>query len=796
MRKTVTLFLSLCVCVLFGIVLSACDFEFLEPEHTHNFQSEWQYDETYHWHVCESCTEISENGEHILVNNICTTCGYEAQPVNNGYLEHTCSFDTEWSHNGASHWHSCEGEDCYLTEDAGEHIFDDGVCSVCGFDVATVLELTLSENGDYYSVTNSFGGGEVVIPSVYDGIPITHIVGVWGTSISIPDSIVYIKDGAINALVTNSSGGLQYLGNDKHPYIYLYGNDSSDIETAEIEDGCKFINCKVFRGCSNLKSITIPKGVISIGHSAFEGCSNLESITIPNGVTSIGYEAFYECSSLTSIVLPDSVVSVDSGAFCRCVKLKDVTLSKELKTISSYMFRECESLTQISLDYATTIQSDAFCQCVNLENIYLSDDITYVDDSWLLDCDKIEYNEKDGNKYLGRKTNKYLYLAYADRTNESVINIENGCKYIGGYAFSGRDMTEVKIPETVKIIGSYAFYKCTKLEHITIPDSVTFIDEYAFSHSAIQSIEIPSSVTSISVGTFWYCWKLEEVKLPDTLTSIGASAFSFCRNLKSIEIPSGVTSIAGFGCCENLEEVKLPDTLTSIGNFTFEECINLKSINIPNSVTSIGDCAFLKCINLKHINIPSSVTSFGDSIFYGCESLDCNEKDGLKYLGNDDNKYLYLHSSVSKDIESLNIDSNCKCIGSYAFKECNNITTVVIPDNIVNVCSGAFSNCENLESVIISDCVNSIGRLAFDECVNLKTVIIGSGVSYVERSICSSDAKIYCKQTSVPDTWDFDWREQNAFWYSEEEPSEEQLVYSELHYWHYDIDGKTIIEWN
>lgn len=782
LKKTVTVFLILCICFLFGIVFSACDFEFLEPEHIHEFQSEWQYDDACHWHVCKSCTEISEESEHIFEEGICSVCEFRTESTDNGYLEHNCSFDTEWTQDGTRHWHTCLDENCDLTEDSGEHNFVDGICSVCDFDIATALELTLSEDGTYYSVTNrnfAVAPWEVFIPPVYKGIPITHIISVGNmASISIPDSIVYIEEGAIMPLAAYGSGELKYLGNENNPYIYLYGNNSSDIETAEIKDGCKIINRGVFYGCSNLKSVSIPDTVISIGSSVFEGCSNLESITIPNGVTSIGYYAFYECSSLTNIVLPDSVVSVGTGAFYGCVNLKEVTLSKRLNTISSQMFWRCESLTEISLDYVTTIYSNAFSDCVNLENIWLSDDITYVSNFLTFkNCKNLKYNEKDGNKYLGSKTNKYLYLAYADTANTSTISIENGCKYIGGDAFSGRDMTEVKIPETVKVIGSYAFNYCTELEHITIPDSVTFIDEYAFNHCAIKSIEIPSSVTSISNGTFWECLKLEEVKLPDTLTSIGNSAFSGCGNLKHINIPSGVTSISAgtFGDCKNLEELKLPDTLKSIGDFTFEGCTNLKRINIPNSVTS-----------------------FGDFMFYGCESLVCNEKDGLKYLGNDDNKYLYLLGSISNDIESVNIDSGCKCIGSYAYKECNDITTVVIPNNIVKVDSFAFSNCENLESVIISDCVNSIGWMAFAECVNLKTVIIGSGVSYVDRLICSgsNDVKIYCKETSASDTWDFDWRQQNVFWYSEEEPSEEQLVYSENHYWHYDIDGKTIIEWN
>lgn len=624
---------------------------------------------------------------------MCIVCGYEAKPTDSGYLEHTCSFDTEWSQNGTSHWHICVDENCYMTEDSGEHDFVDGICSVCGFDLASGLELTLSEDGSYYSVTNrnpDVTGWDVFIPPIYKGIPITHIVLVGDlTSISIPDSIVYIEDRAINPFVTNRSGELKYLGNEEHPYIYLYGNVSRDIETAKIENGCKIINGGVF-----------------------ERCSNLKSVTIPNGVTSIGYSAFSGCSSLTSIVLPDSVVYVGADAFYECVNLQDVTLSKGLKTISARMFWRCKALTEISLEYATTIYYDVFSDCENLEKVCLSDDITYVAGGLLNHCGKIKYNEKDGNKYLGSKTNKYLYLADADRTIKSTVSIENGCKYIGSHAFSSCKMKEVKIPKTVKAIGIRAFNYCTRLENITIPDSVTFIDEYAFYSSSIQSIEIPSGVTSISGSTFSDCWKLKEVKLPNTIKSIGSFAFSGCRDLESINIPSGITTISGgvFGGCENLEEVKLPETLTSIGLTAFSGCKNLKRINIPNGVTS-----------------------FGDEIFYNCDSLICNEKDGLKYLGNDDNKYLYLLGSISKDIESVNIDSGCKCIGDDAFKECKNITTVVIPNNIVKIGSYAFYNCEKLESIAIPDNVISLNEYAFYGCKALSNVTLGRGITEIAR---------------------------------------------------------------
>ena len=106
-------------------------------------------------------------------------------------------------------------------------------------------------------------------------------------------------------------------------------------------------------------------------------------------------------------------------------------------------------------------------------------------------------------------------------------------------------------------IGSNAFYNCSGLTSITIPNSVTSIGEDAFTGSGLTSVTIPNSVTSIGSIAFRYCSSLTSVTIPNSVTSIGEAAFLGCTSLTSVTIPESVTSIgeAAFYGCSGLTSI-------------------------------------------------------------------------------------------------------------------------------------------------------------------------------------------------------------------------------------------------
>ena len=241
--------------------------------------------------------------------------------------------------------------------------------------------------------------------------------------------------------------------------------------------------------------------------------------------------------------------------------------------------------------------------------------------------------------------NKLVYSANAAGStitvNGETVTLEQGDNIILGYpneitsvtATNNTALTYIQIPNTVTEIKgntanflskpNSAFYKCTSLRNVTLPDTITSIGKQAFSGCAsLVSINIPNSVTKIGASILSGCTSLIEVTLPDSLTSINSSTFYNCSSLGSINIPDGVTSIGfdAFYGCSSLRNVTLPDTITSIGEGSFGECASLVSINIPNSVTSIGVYAFGNTA-LTSITIPNSVTSFGERVFAACKKL-------------------------------------------------------------------------------------------------------------------------------------------------------------------------------
>ena len=315
-----------------------------------------------------------------------------------------------------------------------------------------------------------------------------------------------------------------------------------------------------------------------------------------------------------------------------------------------------------------------------------------------------------------------LIKSHTFENGVGTIEFDGDVVSIGNYAFYGcTNLTSINIPDSVTTIGNYAFSGCTKLSSINIPDGVTSIGNYAFtgctSLPVVNNIRYADTYAVSMIQDNYTC------AFKDGTKFIGSEAFVAKTNLTSINIPNSVTSIGekAFKSCSNLTSINILDSVTSIGNGAFAYCKKLTSINIPDGVTSIGQEVFIKCSGLTSCTIGSGVTSIGYAAFSGCTSLtSINIPDSVTNIGN------YAFSSCSGLI-TCTLGSGVTSIGGYAFYNCRVLTSIDIPNSVTNIGTSAFYYCTNLSSVTCRPTTPpTLGSSAFDNNAASRKIYVTS----------------------------------------------------------------------
>ncbi|MDB4406718.1 leucine-rich repeat domain-containing protein, partial [Akkermansiaceae bacterium] len=449
----------------------------------------------------------------------------------------------------------------------------------------------------------------------------------------------------------------------------------------------------IFRYCTSLTGITIPNSVTSIGAEAFFSCTNLTSITIGNGVTSIGDYAFYCCTSLTSITIGNSVESIGYEAFSNN-NLTSITIPDSVTSIEGRAFYDNTRLTSVIFQGFAPTMFDFMGLDPIFEGVS-SDAVAFVTSEALS-----SFGESGG-----------IWNGLSIQVRDDTPNLDDLI-----YTTTGGKVTitecnesatgELIIPETIEGnpvtgIDEDAFYTCTSLTSITIPDSVTSIGNGTFGNcTSLTAIVVGAgNVTYMAVNgvlfnkektvllTYPSAKTGDNYAIPNLVSSIGEGAFEKCTSLTSITIPDSITSIGEFAFwgCASLPSITIPDSVTSIGDDAFGDCASLTSITIPDSVTSIGYGTFWNCTSLTSITIPNGVTSIGEFAFWGCSSL-----------------------------ASITIPDGITSVGAGAFSYCTSLTSITIPDSVTSIGYEAFYRCPSLTSIIFQGVAPTMGFNVFD----------------------------------------------------------------------------------
>lgn len=297
---------------------------------------------------------------------------------------------------------------------------------------------------------------------------------------------------------------------------------------------------------------------------------------------------------------------------------------------------------------------------------------------------------------------------------------------IGKCAFmDSNSLTSVEFPSTIITIEDDAFFRCTGVENLELPQGLKKIGNQAFRESGLVTITIPNSVTSIGVYAFKDCYWLEKVV---GLMNLSGAMFEGCESLTSVSFDEQskmkTLNSRAFANCSKLTDIELPNSITTIGEQAFFNCSSMLTLTIPIEVESIDVSAFQGCSSLESVIIPDKVTQIADYTFAGCSGL-----------------------------KSISLPNSITSIGVSAFSNCRELEAIEIPEQVSYIGKEAFWKCYNITSVKIPNGVSRIGSSAFLQCHSLKEIFLSKNLVELPEKLfygCSSITDVYCYSTTPP----------------------------------------------
>jgi len=552
--------------------------------------------------------------------------------------------------------------------------------------------------------------GEAVF--LYSGNITELTVDAGNTAYCSEDGVLFNKDKTELLLYLAVNGQTSYAVPDGVRSIGDYAFYSCDqLTSVTFPASLKTIKDYAFYFCSGLTSVVLPEGLETIGFRAFYYCRNLAEADLPSGLTGLGASAF-ENTALTAAVIPDGVTTIGASAFAYA-PLTEVTIGRGVTEIEERAFSGCGSLKTVTfLGDAPEVGEYAFSS-VRATCYYPQNNDTWTDAAM----------EKFDNANLIWEMITYEVASGACGDGVSWVLTDNGVLTVSGTGAMSFDSSpwqsysnqirKVVVEDGVTAVADEAFADCPNLTGVILADTVVTVGRGAFrSCYNLQTVEL-GGVTDIGAEAFLECVSLERIILPHDGTSFGSWAFAYC---------SGLTEIYILGAPG--ESYDYPDAFTNVMATVYYTDPDWKAFAYGfegdlywYEITAYGACG-------DHVNWRLSdgvLTVFGTGAMYHYSGWSTNERAPW--------------SAYADQITLASVETGVTSVGSSAFYDCANLTTVYLADTVTLISSYAFRNCSALKTVDIPDDVTVIGVYAFQNCSALSDITIPVGVTAIGERV-------------------------------------------------------------
>ncbi len=515
------------------------------------------------------------------------------------------------------------------------------------------------------------------------------------------------------------------------------------------------------------------------------------SYVLPEDTQYIGAYAF-AFAKLNRVDL-SNVVGIDKGGFIGA-ELETLTIPDCVISLGDGVFAYNRSLNSVQLGRGlTAISPMSFMYCGNLKQITIPNGIAVIDGSAFLQSglESVAFEENSALIRIG-------YGAFSE-SRLSQIDIPASVLEIGSDAFRSTPLCRVGFTEdsVLQTIGSSAFSGCWMLQEIKLPNSLRTIGDFAFQYSGLRTVTIPAGVTTLGDGAFSACPALTAVTVEAgntvyhdvdgvvyTLDNTIIHTYPAGKTAEHYIIEAATQIVApwAFGGAANLLTVELPEGLTQISEYGFVSCGNLQYVHIPDEVMQIGRYAFAYDWNLQNVSfgenaklprlsygafahsgitsfcVPANVSTMAQGVFEGC-----------------------------RDLTSITFAANSKLesISAYMFDGCTNLQFLIFEQGsaltsiqahglegmdqlyhinfgdakLTNIDNFAFRFCENLEELNLPETLTNIGRYAFYGCKKLSRLMIPESIEHIGSYAFqgTADMELYFVNESMPQYLDENW---------------------------------------